>query len=167
MLWGNIVLTFVLSGWGLGFKLFHGLLMYTYNFLFLCFSLNPFLHGILACIFNFYQQTRMDRPTDKVRYRSSLPELNKFWFHTCVLTTLIFFVWLTIKLLMDFQQLNVIFWLFATLTRLGCFGVTAILSWGWLKLKLIEVEVDWSWGWLELRLIAVEVDWSWGWLKLK
>ena len=53
-----------------------------------------------------------------------------------------------------------------------CFDVTAILSWGWLKLRLIEVEVDWSWGWLKLRLIEVEVnwsevDWSWGWLKLR
>ena len=72
--------------------------MYTYNFLFLCFSHNPFLHGILACIVNFYQQTRMDRPTDKVRYKSSLPELKKFWVQTCVLTTLIFYVLLTIKL---------------------------------------------------------------------
>ena len=39
------------------------------------------------------------------------------------------------------------------LTRLGCFGVTAMLSWCWLKLRL--------------RLIGVEVDWNWGWLKLK
>ena len=38
-------------------------------------------------------------------------------------------------------------------------------SWGWLKLRFIEVEVDWSWGCLKLRLIAVEVDSSWGWLK--
>ena len=52
-------------------------------------------------------------------------------------------------------------------TRLGCFGVTAMLSWGWLKLRLTEVEFDQSWGWLKLRLIGVEVDWSWGWLKLK
>ena len=29
-------------------------------------------------------------------------------------------------------------------TRLGCFDVTAMLSWRWLKLRLIEVEVDWS-----------------------
>ena len=29
-------------------------------------------------------------------------------------------------------------------TRLGRFGVTAMLSWGWLKLRLIEVAVDWS-----------------------
>ena len=29
-------------------------------------------------------------------------------------------------------------------TRLGCFDVTAILSWDWLRLRLIEVEVDWS-----------------------
>ena len=72
--------------------------MYTYNFLFLCFSHNPFIHGILACIVNFYQQTRMDRPTDKVRYKSSLPELKRFWVQTCVLTTLIFYVLLTIKL---------------------------------------------------------------------
>ena len=50
--------------------------------------------------------------------------------------------------------------------RLGCFGVTAMLSWSWLKWRLIEVEVDWSWGWLKLRLIEVEVDWSSGWLKL-
>ena len=57
----------------------------------------------------------LDRPIDKVRYRSSLPELNKSWVHTCVLTTLIFYVLLTIKLFMKFQQLNVIFWLFATL----------------------------------------------------
>ena len=56
---------------------------------------------------------------------------------------------------------------FKHLTRLDCSGVTAMLSWGWLKLRLIEVEVDCSWGWLELRLIEVEVDWSWGWLKLK
>ena len=47
-------------------------------------------------------------------------------------------------------------------TRLGCFDVTAILSWGWLKLSLIEVEIDWDWGWLKLRLIEVEVDWSRG-----
>ena len=47
-------------------------------------------------------------------------------------------------------------------TRLGCFDVTAILSWGWLKLRLIEVEVDCSWSWLKLRLIEVEVDCSWG-----
>ena len=45
-----------------------------------------------------------------------------------------------------------------TKTRLGCFDVTAILSWGWLKLRLNEVEVYWSWGWLKLRLIQVEVD---------
>ena len=50
---------------------------------------------------------------------------------------------------------------------MGCFDVTAILSWGWLKLRFIEVEVDWSWGWLKLRLIEVEVDRSWGWLKLR
>ena len=42
-------------------------------------------------------------------------------------------------------------------TWLCCFGVTAIFSWGWLKLMLIEVEVDWSWGWLKLRLIEVKV----------
>ena len=53
------------------------------------------------------------------------------------------------------------------LTRFGCFGVTAMLSWGWLKLRLIDVDVDWSWGWLKLRLIKVEVDWSWGWLELR
>ena len=52
-------------------------------------------------------------------------------------------------------------------TRLGCFGVTAMLSWGQLKLRLIEVVVDWSWGWSKLRLFLVEVDWSWGWLKLR
>ena len=54
-----------------------------------------------------------------------------------------------------------------SVTRLGCFGVTAMLSWGWLKLRLIDVDVDWSWGWLKLRLIKVEVDWSWGWLELR
>ena len=47
-------------------------------------------------------------------------------------------------------------------TRLSGFGVTAILSWGWLKLRLIEDEVDCSWSWLKLRLIEVEVDCSWG-----
>ena len=52
-------------------------------------------------------------------------------------------------------------------TRLGCFDVTVILSWGWLKLRLIEFEVDESWGWLKLRLIEVEVDRSWGWSKLR
>ena len=54
---GNIVLSFVLSGWGLGFKQIHCLLMYAYNFHFLCFALNLFLHGVFACIVNFYQQT--------------------------------------------------------------------------------------------------------------
>ena len=51
--------------------------------------------------------------------------------------------------------------------KIGCFGVTAILSWGWLMLRLIEVEVDWSCGWLKLRLIEVEVVSSWSWLKLR
>ena len=51
--------------------------------------------------------------------------------------------------------------------RFGCFDVTAMLSWGWLKLRLIEGEVDWSWGWLKLKLIEVEVDQSWGWMKLR
>ena len=52
-------------------------------------------------------------------------------------------------------------------TRLDCFDVTAILSWGCLKLRLIEVEVHWCWGLLNLRFIEVEVDCSWGCLKLR
>ena len=55
---GNIVLSFVFPGWGLGFQQIHGLLMYTYNFHFLCFA-----HGVLACIVNFYQKT--DGQTDR------------------------------------------------------------------------------------------------------
>ena len=42
---GNIVLSFVLSGWGLGFKQIHGLPMYTYNFCFLCIAHNLFLYA--------------------------------------------------------------------------------------------------------------------------
>ena len=52
-------------------------------------------------------------------------------------------------------------------TRLGCFDITAILSWGWLKLRLSEVKDNWSWGYLKLRLIEVKVEWSWGSLKLR
>ena len=54
---GNIVLSFVLSGWGLGFKQIRCLFMYAYNFHFLYFALNLLLHGVLTCIVNFYQQT--------------------------------------------------------------------------------------------------------------
>ena len=41
-------------------------------------------------------------------------------------------------------------------TRLGCFYVTAILSWGW----------DWSWGWFELE-VEVRLNWCWGWDEVK
>ena len=45
-------------------------------------------------------------------------------------------------------------------------------SWGWIKLRLIEVQVDWveahwSWGSLKLRFIEVEVNRSWGWSTLR
>ena len=60
---GNIVLIHVLSGWRLGFKQIHGLLMYNFNFHFLCFALNLFLPGVLACVVNLYQQT--DGRTDQ------------------------------------------------------------------------------------------------------
>ena len=38
--------------------------MFYYNFHFLCFALNSFLHGLLACIVNVYQQ--MDGRTDQL-----------------------------------------------------------------------------------------------------
>ena len=60
---GNIVLIHVLSGWRLGFKQIHCLLMYNFNFHFLCFALNLFLPGVLACVVNLYQQT--DGRTDQ------------------------------------------------------------------------------------------------------
>ena len=60
---GNIHLSFVLIGWGLGFKQIRGLFVYTYNFHFLCYAHNLFLHEDLAGIVNFYQQT--DRRTDQ------------------------------------------------------------------------------------------------------
>ena len=50
--------------------------MYIYKFPFLCFAHNQFLHGVLANLENFYRP--IDRQTDTVRYRSSLPELKKF-----------------------------------------------------------------------------------------
>ena len=110
--------------------------MYTYNFLFLCFSLNTFFHGILACVVNFYQPTHMNWPTDKVRYRSSLSKLNKFWVHACILTTLIFYVLLTIKLFMEFQQLKVIFGLVAAL--IGHFWD---LDWVWKQLRVLLMSI--------------------------
>ena len=63
------------------------------------------------------------------------------------------------------------------LTRLGCFYVTAILSWGnawgWVEVD-IEAEVDLKWGWdeivsslveLELRLSWFGFEISWHWIK--
>ena len=62
-------------------------------------------------------------------------------------------------------------------TRLGCFYVTAILSWGygwgWFEVD-IEAEVDlnlrlkWSWYEIELKFnwTWVEVELSWSWDKL-
>ena len=53
-------------------------------------------------------------------------------------------------------------------TRLGCFYVTAMLSWGcgWFE---TEVEMTFSGGLveIELRLIWVGVEISWHWLKEK
>ena len=51
----------------------------------------------------------------KLRYGRFLLELNKFWVHSFVLTTLIYYVLLTIKLFMEFKQLMVSFGLFAAL----------------------------------------------------
>ena len=75
---------------------------------------------------------------------------------TIFISRLILFGYQNLHLLVLLKQLNNSF-----STRLGCFGVTAMLSWGWLKLRLIEVEVDWSWGWLKLSLIEVEVNLIW------
>ena len=62
-----------------------------------------------------------------------------------------------------------------TKTRLGCFYVTAILSWGygwgWVEVD-IEAEVDlnlrlkWSWDEIEFSWNWVEVELSWSWDKL-
>ena len=60
-----------------------------------------------------------------------------------------------------------------SITRLGCFYVTAILSWGWVDVD-IEAEVDLNlrlkWGWDEIEskfsLNWVEVELSWSWDKL-
>ena len=51
---------------------------------------------------------------DKLRH-SFLLELNKFWVYTYALTTLIFYVFLTIKLFMEIKQLKVSFGHFAAL----------------------------------------------------
>ena len=94
----------VLSGWGLGFKRIHCLLMYAHNFNFLCFALK-FLPP----------DGQKVRPMEKLRYRSFFLELNKFWVHSFVLTTLIFYVLLIMKLFMEFKQLKVSFGLFVAL----------------------------------------------------
>ena len=46
---------------------------------------------------------------------------------------------------------------------MGCFYVTALLSWGWFE---AEVEVRLRWGWVEVSWNWVEVELSWGWDKL-
>ena len=128
--------------------------MYTYNFLFLCFSLNTVLHAIV----NFYQQTHMNWPTDKVRYRSSLSKFNKFWVHTCILTTLIFYFLLTIKLCMEFQQLNVIFLLLATL--IFVLYLWAYHYYHYYNNRYVKKEInmyDWPFFGLELGLKTVAV----------
>ena len=63
-------------------------------------------------------------------------------------------------------------------TRLGCFYVTAILSWGWVEFE-IETEVDlrlrlkWGWDWgsgwdeIELKPSRGLVELIWGWIKGK
>ena len=54
-------------------------------------------------------------------------------------------------------------------TRLGCFCVTPILSWGCVKVE-IEDEVDLrlrlKWGWFELE-VEVRLIWGWGWDEVK
>ena len=68
-------------------------------------------------------------------------------------------------------------------TRLGCFYVTATLSWGWVEFEIdlrliwardwIEVEVEMSVSWnlveFELRLSwdEVELKFSWSWVEVE
>ena len=56
------------------------------------------------------------------------------------------------------------------ITRLGCFYVTAILSWGWGWLEVyIEAEVDLKlrlkWSWVEVE-VELKSSWSWVWVKV-
>ena len=77
------------------------------------------------------------------------------------------FHWLAFKILSWLNQHGC-----KSFTRLGCFYVTAILSWGygWVKVD-VEAKVDLSlrlklgWGEIELRLSWVGVEVSLHWIK--